>query len=74
MLFCGRRDSLIKMNGHRIELGEIESTLLSAETIEKAVLGKHENELIAYIVTKKHAADKADENLSTRLKKIIEKE
>lgn len=74
MEFCGRRDSQIKMNGHRIELGEIESTLLSAETIEKAVLGKHENELIAYIVTKKQAADKADENLSTRLKKIIEKE
>ncbi|WP_164739087.1 condensation domain-containing protein, partial [Xanthomonas sp. BRIP62415] len=41
LLFLGRSDRQIKLNGHRIELGEIEKTLLALEGVTHVVAGVH---------------------------------
>jgi len=38
IIFCGRKDSQIKLNGQRIELGEIESRLLLHARIQHAII------------------------------------
>lgn len=38
IVFCGRKDDQIKVNGQRIELGEIESRLLLHERIQHALI------------------------------------
>ena len=55
LLFVGRKDDQVKVNGHRIELGEIESVLLKNTLVKQAVVIVSENKsgdknLIAYIV------------------------
>ncbi len=44
IVFCGRIDNQIKLNGQRIEIGEIEAVILSLEEVESvAVILKKEN-------------------------------
>ena len=57
LVYVGRLDEQVKINGHRIELGEIESILLQNKNVKQAVvlLQKHENgsgKLVAFIVPK----------------------
>lgn len=54
IVFCGRKDNQIKLNGQRIELGEIESRLLLHERIQHAVVvlpheGSCKNMLVAVV-------------------------
>src|SRR5690606_1303601 len=38
LLYCGRIDEQVKVNGHRIELGEIEHSLMLINSIKTAVV------------------------------------
>ena len=38
LIFCGRRDSQIKLNGQRIEIGEIEAVISSIDEIESVAV------------------------------------
>ena len=38
ILFCGRKDNQIKLNGQRVELGEIEAKLLLHERVQHALI------------------------------------
>ncbi|MCJ1436746.1 hypothetical protein MMC27_006128 [Xylographa pallens] len=54
IIFCGRKDNQIKLNGQRIELGEIESRLLLHARIQHAVVvlpveGSCKNKLVAVV-------------------------
>ena len=54
IIFCGRKDNQIKLNGQRIELGEIESRLLLHARIQHAVVvlpveGVCKNKMVAVI-------------------------
>ncbi len=57
IIFLGRKDSQIKINGYRIELSEIENILLQHYAIRQTVVIKKSqgtnNQLIAYIVVDK---------------------
>lgn len=57
--FLGRKDFQVKINGHRIELGEIEITLLRYKDVEQAHIIFHENQLVAFIVTKSNISTKS---------------
>lgn len=43
ILFCGRMDDQIKLNGQRIEIGEIEKVILNLEGIESVAVVLYEN-------------------------------
>ncbi len=54
VVFLGRNDEQVKVNGRRVELGEIEQTLLLIKSIKQASVitkGKNVNVLAAYIVS-----------------------
>lgn len=55
LLFAGRKDSQVKVNGYRVELGEIEKTLLSHPEIAKTVVLAEEkgSGLIAFFQTER---------------------
>lgn len=57
LIFIGRKDNQVKINGHRVELGHIESALLNIQQIEDAciIYAKKERKhvLAAFIVTNK---------------------
>lgn len=44
LIFCGRRDRQVKINGFRIEIGEIEKRMLDIERISDAVVLDFEDE------------------------------
>lgn len=57
VIFCGRKDSQIKIHGNRIELGEIENSLKTHQDIINAVANvvtddNNSKRLLAYYVTK----------------------
>ncbi|AMP99731.1 Nonribosomal peptide synthetase [Pedobacter cryoconitis] len=73
LVFSGRIDSQVKINGHRIELSEIENVLVNYNGIKAAVVleqinttGRHE--LIAYIVSEQ---EQKISNLREYLKNIL---
>jgi amino acid adenylation domain-containing protein len=55
--FVGRADNQVKVRGFRVELGEIETVLRQHTTVEDTVVRawsqEHNNQLVAYIVTRK---------------------
>ena len=61
IIFCGRADSQVKINGQRIELSEIESTIKAVPEVESsAVIMSKINDkdtLIAYYCSNKHLDD-----------------
>ncbi len=56
LMFFGREDDQVKLNGVRIELGEIESNILEMDAVQEAVVSLKEvsgnMSLVAYIVAK----------------------
>ena len=51
LVFAGRKDDQVKINGHRIELGEIETALNELNTVDQSVVLFNKNEdkqLVAY--------------------------
>jgi len=60
LLYCGRIDEQVKVNGHRIELGEIEHSLMLINSIKTAVVLAKNNILIAYIITEENFTKKQD--------------
>ena len=61
LIFLGRIDSQIKLNGFRIEPGEIEAALTDLPTIREALVIKHQQDegaamLVAYITTAQSVA------------------
>ncbi|WP_445362260.1 amino acid adenylation domain-containing protein [Microbulbifer sp. ANSA003] len=50
--YIGRKDQQIKLRGQRIELEEIESQLCLLEDIHEAVVSVHQEQLVAYVVTR----------------------
>src|SRR5690606_25911406 len=57
MVYVGRLDEQVKVNGHRIELGEIESVLLQNEKVKQAVvlskkIKNGSEKLVAFIIPK----------------------
>lgn len=70
ILYCGRKDFQIKINGHRIETTEIEELLNQHENIDRSlVICKHvdnRNQLVAYY-TVKHKNTIHEEELSSYL-------
>ncbi len=48
LVFSGRVDHQVKLNGLRIELGEIEAVLLRLEEIEHTAVMVHQQNLVAY--------------------------
>ncbi|KAL6714216.1 hypothetical protein ACLMJK_008711 [Lecanora helva] len=54
IIFCGRKDNQIKLNGQRVELGEIEAKVLSHQRIQGAMIvlpksGLCKNRLVAVV-------------------------
>ncbi|AZZ97580.1 AMP-binding protein [Pseudoalteromonas sp. R3] len=60
LVYRGRIDDMVKLNGYRVELGEIESLLHQHDAIEQAALhlalGEQQHKLIAVITLKGGAA------------------
>ena len=51
ILFCGRKDSLVKINGFRVDLSEIERVLLKSQMFEKCYTTlSYNNEIVVYYV------------------------
>ena len=50
IMFIGRIDSQIKLNGHRIELNEINSNILSLSSIMKCVTILKKKQLVSFII------------------------
>ncbi|MCJ1251266.1 hypothetical protein MMC30_008497 [Trapelia coarctata] len=70
IVFCGRKDNQIKLNGQRIELGEIESRLLLHERIQHAVVvlpikGSCKNRLVAVVLLADLASSALGESVAT---------
>ena len=70
IVFCGRKDNQIKLNGQRIELGEIESRLLLHERIQHAVVvlpneGSCKNRLVAVVSLADIASSALGESVAT---------
>lgn len=73
IIFMGRKDTQVKINGYRIELSEIENILIQHESIRNALVldrsdDKKKKYLVAYIVLKKKVdTDKLREYLLNKL-------
>ena len=70
IIFCGRKDNQVKLNGQRIELGEIESRLLLHERIQHAVVvlpveGHCKNKLVAVVSLADIASSALGESVAT---------
>ncbi len=52
IIFVGRNDNQIKINGYRIELEEIESVLNSYHKIQNSIVGVENNKLVAVYIEK----------------------
>lgn len=51
IIFCGRKDSLVKVNGFRVDLSEIEHVLIKSQLFEKCYTTlSANNEIVAYYV------------------------
>lgn len=51
IIFCGRKDSLVKVNGFRVDLSEIEHVLMKSQLFEKCYITlSSNNEIVAYYV------------------------
>lgn len=50
LVFKGRKDDQVKINGHRVELGEIEKHLLSHDSIKEAIVTTREEDENEYTV------------------------
>lgn len=57
LVYEGRNDHQVKVNGFRIETGEIENLLRSHPAVEDAVVFKEENGLAAYLTTRNEIED-----------------
>lgn len=61
LLYIGRDDNQIKLNGQRIELGEIESALLLNPQVDSAVVtlrkGEPSDQLVAFIASQAESGD-----------------
>lgn len=51
VVFMGRNDHQVKVNGYRIEVGEIEALLRSLEAVQDAVVVARDASLTAYVVS-----------------------
>lgn len=51
ILYAGRLDAQIKLNGHRIELGEVEATLRALPGVMQAAAAVAQGRLIGFVVT-----------------------
>lgn len=52
IVFCGRKDSLVKVNGFRVDLSEIEHILMKSKLFEKCYTTvSSNNEIVAYYVS-----------------------
>lgn len=75
IVFCGRKDNQIKLNGQRIELGEIESVICKISGITSvAVTVKKNNEkdvLIAFYTGKEYDASLIADSCSERLPRYM---
>jgi amino acid adenylation domain-containing protein len=70
LIYIGRADEQIKINGIRIELAEIERCLLETGFFNIAVVLKRENHLIAYLQAKDYTAP-SSQQLKTLLKNKV---
>lgn len=50
IVYCGRKDTQIKIRGHRVEISEIENALHSVKGIVASVVTVEYNRIIAYVV------------------------
>jgi len=51
IIFCGRKDSLVKVNGFRVDLSEIEHVLMKSQMFEKCYTTlSSNNEIVVYYV------------------------
>lgn len=60
IIFCGRKDSQVKVRGHRIELGEIENTLKKNSSVKECVVltsSEETQNIIAAIVLKEKVTE-----------------
>ncbi|MBY7735371.1 phosphopantetheine-binding protein, partial [Francisella philomiragia] len=53
IVFEGRKDGQVKLNGYRVELDEISSKLAKLPGVENALVTIQDNQLIGYLVSKK---------------------
>lgn len=52
IVFCGRKDALVKVNGFRVDLSEIEHVLMKSKLFEKCYTTvSSNNEIVAYYVS-----------------------
>ena len=70
LMFCGRRDSQIKLKGNRIELGEIENAAMCQPGIENAaaVFDAEKQQIVLFVQT---SAQLVLRRLNLELKKLI---
>ena len=75
IIFCGRMDGQIKLNGQRIEIGEIESVISCIDCIDSAaVIIKNVNErdmLVAFYTGKEGSESIIKETCSVKLPKYM---
>ncbi|WP_133130245.1 non-ribosomal peptide synthetase [Legionella yabuuchiae] len=62
IIFQGRKDFQVKLNGYRVELEEISHHLTQLEGIDGALTRVHENRLIAYLLSSSFKKSQEKEN------------
>lgn len=72
VVFKGRKDDQVKINGHRVELGEIERHLLSHDSIKEAIVTIREEEdnthtVAYYVASNRIETDEIKSHLSETL-------
>lgn len=70
LLFHGRKDAQVKINGYRIELAEVENALnnlLHAQCVVISYASKQGNKLVAFINSNLYSSDSITELLETTL-------
>lgn len=75
LIFCGRIDGQVKLNGQRIEIGEIETTISGVPSVESASVivkkVKSKDVLVAFYCGKKDIEDEIKEACSRTLPRYM---